>query len=84
MMKRNIIASLSGKQRPGQTTQLTAEGYSQHQISPAEPEVKKIFSAKPTDRLTYDNTVSRASCTVFGKMKMDPAKRAQTQNAGEV
>jgi hypothetical protein len=25
-------------------------------------------------------TVSRAS--VFGKMKMDPAKRAQTQNAG--
>ncbi len=22
--------------------------------------------------------------TVFGKMKMDPAKRAQTQNAGEV
>ncbi len=21
---------------------------------------------------------------VFGKMKMDPAKRAQTQNAGEV
>jgi len=49
MMKRNIIASLSGKQRPGQTTQLTAQGYSQHQISPAEPEVKKIFSAKPID-----------------------------------
>jgi hypothetical protein len=36
------------------------------------------FSFTETVRALYQERA------VFGKMKMDPAKRAQTQNAGEV
>ncbi len=37
-------------------------------------------------RNSKDNSHGRSHCerAVFGKMKMDPAKQAQTQNAGEV
>jgi hypothetical protein len=40
--------------------------------------------AKDGEALRYNTHALYQELAVFGKMKMDPAKRAQTQNAGEV
>ncbi len=45
---------------------------------------KKRKSCRPLDTPRLNLTTLYQEQAVCGKMKMDPAKRAQTQNAGEV
>jgi hypothetical protein len=44
--------------------------------------IEHCFKSKSVAALTLAATLYQERA-VFGKMKMDPAKRAQTQNAGE-